>query len=141
MGYAIGAQLAKPERKVYTIVGDGAFMFNVQDLETARRLKLPIVTIIFNDRAYGMIKAGQDAAYDKRYIGVDLFDVRYDRLAKSMDCFGIRVTKPNEIKPALEEADKAKVPAVIDVIVDREINLKPPDFDTVVSIWLEGCLD
>jgi len=141
MGYAIGAQLAKPDRNVYAIMGDGSFMFNVQDLETARRLKLPIVIIIFNDCAYGMIKAGQDSAYDKRYIGVDLFDVRYDRLAESMDCFGIRVIKPDEIRPALEEATKAKVPAVIDVLVNREINLKPPDFDTVASIWLEGCLE
>lgn len=141
MGYAIGAQLANPDKDVYAIMGDGSFMFNVQDLETARRLKLPIVIIILNDCAYGMIKAGQDSAYDKRYIGVDLFDVRYDRLAESMDCFGIRVTKPVEIRPALEEAAKAKVPAVIDVLVDREINLKPPDFDTIAAIWLEGCLD
>jgi acetolactate synthase-1/2/3 large subunit len=141
IGYAIGAQLARPDKKVYALMGDGSFMFNVQDLETARRLKLPIVIIIFNDRAYGMIKAGQDVAYDKRYIGVDFFDVRYDKLAESMDCYGIRVTKPDEIKNALEEAERAEVPAVIDVLVDREINLKPPDFDTIAAIWLEGCLE
>jgi acetolactate synthase-1/2/3 large subunit len=141
IGYAIGAQLAKPDKKVYALMGDGSFMFNVQDLETARRLKLPIVIIVFNDRAYGMIKAGQDVAYDKRYIGVDFFDVRYDKLAESMDCFGIRVTKPDEIKTALKEADRAEVPAVLDVLIDREINLKPPDFDTIAAIWLEGCLD
>ncbi|MFW9994757.1 MAG: thiamine pyrophosphate-binding protein [Candidatus Odinarchaeota archaeon] len=141
IGYAIGSQLAWPSKKVFAIMGDGAFMFNVQDLETARRLKLPIVITVLNDRAYGMIKAGQDIAYDKRYIGVDFFDVRYDKLAEAMDCFGIRVTKPDEIRPALEEAAKAGVPAVLDILVDREINLKPPDFQTLATIWLEGCLD
>ncbi|MHA2328810.1 MAG: thiamine pyrophosphate-dependent enzyme, partial [Candidatus Hodarchaeales archaeon] len=141
MGYSIGAKLANPTKKVYAIVGDGAFMFNCQDLETARRLKLPIVIVVLNDRAYGMIKAGQDIAYNKRYIGVDLFDVRYDKLAESMDCFGKRVTEPGEIKTALEEADRAEVPAVLDIIIDREVNMKPPDFETLANIWLEGCLE
>lgn len=141
IGYAIGAQLAKPDKKVYAIMGDGSFMFNVQELETARRLKLPIIIIVSNDRAYGMIKAGQKLAYEQRYIGVDFFDVRYDKLAESMDCFGIRVTEPNAIKPALEKARDSGVPAVLDVVVDREINLEPPDFETLAGIWLEGCLE
>jgi acetolactate synthase-1/2/3 large subunit len=141
IGYAIGAKLAQPDKKVYAIMGDGAFMFNVQDLETARRLKLPIVIIILNDRSYGMIKAGQDIAYDKRYIGVDFFDVRYDKLSESMDCLGFRLSEPSDIKPALEAADSSDVPAVIDVLIDREINLKPPDFELIASIWLEGCLE
>lgn len=141
IGYAIAAQLAKPDKKVYAIMGDGSFMFNVQELETARRLKLPIIIVVSNDRAYGMIKAGQKIAYEQRYIGVDFFDVRYDKLAESMDCFGIRVTEPNAIKPALEKASDSGVPAVLDIVVDREINLEPPDFETLAGIWLEGCLD
>jgi acetolactate synthase-1/2/3 large subunit len=141
IAYAIGAQLAKPDKKIYAIMGDGAFMFNVQELETARRLKLPIVIVIANDQAYGMIKAGQKIAYEKRYIGVDFFDVRYDKLAESVDCFGIRVTKPQEIIGALEKTIELEVPAVIDVVIDREINLEPPDFTTLASVWLEGCLD
>ncbi|MFX0013915.1 MAG: thiamine pyrophosphate-binding protein [Promethearchaeota archaeon] len=139
IGYAIGAQLAKPERKVYAIMGDGSFMFNVQELETARRLKLPIIIVILNDRAYGMIKAGQKIAYKKRYIGVDFFDVRYDKLAEAIDCFGIRVTEPKAIKSALEKANDSRVPAILDIVVDREINLEPPDFETLAGIWLEGC--
>ena len=139
IGYAIGAQLAKPDKKVYAIMGDGSFMFNVQELETARRLKLPVVIIVINDQAYGMIKAGQKLAYKQRYIGVDFFDVRYDKLAESMDCFGIRIKNPQEIKPALEKALDVEIPAILDVVVDREINLEPPDFETLASIWLEGC--
>jgi acetolactate synthase-1/2/3 large subunit len=141
LGYAIGSKLAKPNRKVYAIMGDGSFMFNVQELETARRLKLPFIICVLNDRAYGMIKAGQKIAYDQRYIGVDFFDVRYDEIAKAMDCYGIRVTKPEELNRALGNADSSEVPAVIDIVIDRDINLEPPDFETLAGVWLEGCLD
>lgn len=139
IGYAIGAQLAKPDKQVYAIMGDGSFMFNVQELETARRLKLPVVIIVMNDQAYGMIKAGQKMVYKQRYIGVDFFDVRYDKLAEAMGCFGVRVTQPEDIQPALERAFKSEVPAILDIVVDREINLEPPDFETLAGIWLEGC--
>ncbi len=139
IGYAIGAQLAKPDKQIYAIMGDGSFMFNVQELETARRLKLPIIIIVVNDQAYGMIKAGQKMVYQQRYIGVDFFDVRYDKLAESMGCFGIRVTQPQDINHALEKALKSEVPAILDIVVDREINLEPPDFETLAGIWLEGC--
>jgi len=138
IGYAIAAQLAKPNKQIYAIMGDGSFMFNVQELETARRLKLPIVIVVMNDQAYGMIKAGQKIVYQQRYIGVDFFDVRYDKLAESMGCFGIRVTEPQDINPALEKVLKSDVPAVVDVVIDREINLEPPDFETLAGIWLEG---
>jgi len=138
-GYAIGSKLAHPERDVYVISGDGAFMFNVQELETARRRKIPFTIIIANDGAYGMIKAGQKGLYEERYIGVDFVDIRYDKIAESMGCFGKRIEKPNDIRPALEEAKESGLPSVIDVVIDPNINLAPPDFDSVASVWLEGC--
>lgn len=136
--FAIGAKLALPERPVYLLTGDGAFMFNIQELETAARLKLPIVIIVANDKAYGMIKAGQKALYEERYIGVDFIDSRYDKIAEAMGCYGERIDDPNEIKHALQRAVDSKKPAVIDVLIDGSINLEPPDFETVASIWLEG---
>ncbi|MFX1505250.1 MAG: thiamine pyrophosphate-binding protein [Promethearchaeota archaeon] len=139
ISYAIGAKLAEPDKQIYAIMGDGSFMFNVQELETLRRLKLPVVIIVLNDQAYGMIKAGQKMVYQQRYIGVDFFDVRYDKLAESMGCFGIRVTEPQEINSALKKALNSELPSVIDIVVDREINLEPPDFETLAGIWLEGC--
>ncbi len=138
-GYAIGSKLAHPDKEVYVISGDGAFMFNASELETARRLKLPFTIIIANDRAYGMIKAGQKGLYEERYVGVDFVDTRYDKLAEAMGCFGIRVEKPDDITPALEKAKESGLPAVIDVVVDPDINLDPPDFASVASVWLEGC--
>ncbi|MFW9850400.1 MAG: thiamine pyrophosphate-binding protein, partial [Candidatus Thorarchaeota archaeon] len=138
-GYAIGSKLAHPDRDVYVISGDGAFMFNAQELETARRRKIPFTIIIANDGAYGMIKAGQKGLYEERYIGVDFVDIRYDEIAEAMGCFGRRVENPNDIFTALNDAKESSLPAVIDVIIDPEVNLSPPDFDSVASVWLEGC--
>ncbi|MHA2297303.1 MAG: thiamine pyrophosphate-binding protein [Candidatus Hodarchaeales archaeon] len=138
-GYALGAKLAKPDTPVYCLTGDGAFMFNVQEMETLRRLNLPVIIVVANDRAYGMIKAGQKLAYKSRFIGVDFIDIRYDKIAQAMDCFGERVTEPDEIKPALQRAVDSSKPAILDVVIDGSVNLEPPDFETVATIWLEGC--
>ena len=135
--YAIAAKLAAPSKQVYCITGDGSFGFNIQELETASRLKLPVVFIVANDQAWGMIRAGQTLYYGKRYIGVDLGDIRYDKVAEAMGCYGERVTEPSGIKPALQRAVDSGKPAVIDVVVDREVI--PQDFQVLALIWLEGC--
>lgn len=56
MPYAIGAKLARPDKEVYLLIGDGSFMFNIQEMETAKRLGLKIYVLILNDGAYGMIR-------------------------------------------------------------------------------------
>lgn len=137
--YAIGAKLARPERPVYAICGDGAFGLNIQELETAARLKLPFVVVVANDRQWGMIKAVQMAAYDARYIGVDFNDVRYDHVAQAMGCWGERVEEPEAITPALERAVASGKPAVLDVVVDAWANLTPPDLENLDAVWMEGC--
>jgi len=135
--YAIAAKLARPSRQVYCITGDGAFGFNVQELETASRLKLPLTFVVANDSAWGMIRSGQTLAYAKRHIGVDLSDVRFDKIAQAMNCFGERIVQSSEIQPALRRAADSGMPAVLDVVVDREVI--PPDFQVLASVWLEGC--
>jgi len=137
--YAIAAKLARPDRQVYLLTGDGAFMFNVQELETARRLGTAFVAIVFDDRAWGMIKGGQKLVYDSRFIGVDFTDVRYDKLAEAMGCYGERVEDPDEIRPALKRAAASGLPAVLDVVIDAEAHLTPPDLETLDALWMEGC--
>lgn len=137
--YAIGAKLAAPDRPVYAICGDGAFGLNIQELETAARLKLPFVVVVANDCQWGMIKGAQMAAYDARYIGVDFDDVRYDLIARAMGCHGERVEEPAQIVPALERAVKSGKPAVLDVVVDKWANLNPPDLENLDAVWMEGC--
>jgi acetolactate synthase-1/2/3 large subunit len=109
------------------------------EMETAAREKLPIIVIIANDKAWGMIKGGQKLVYQERYCGVDFSDARYDKLAESLGCYGERVTKPTQIKPALKRAVNSGLPAVLDVIVDAEVHGVPPDLVVLDSVWMEGC--
>ena len=137
--YALAAKLACSEKKVFVIHGDGSFMFMNQELETAIRHKIQVIDIIANDQAYGMIKQGQIVACEGRVIGVDFHDTRCDKMAESIGCYGERIEKPKQIRPALQRAMDSGLPAVIDVLVDKEAALNPPDFATVVDLWLQGC--
>jgi acetolactate synthase-1/2/3 large subunit len=136
--YAISAKLTRPEAPVYLITGDGAFMLSIHELETAKRLGVNIVVAIINDRQWGMIKGGQKLSFESRFEGVDLYDVRYDQVAKSMGCYGERVEAPADIKPALKRAVESGLPAVLDILVNKDIHLLPPDLGLILSIWLEG---
>ncbi|MHA1985766.1 MAG: thiamine pyrophosphate-binding protein [Promethearchaeota archaeon] len=122
--YGIGAKLAKPDKQVVAIAGDGAFLINVQDLETASRLGLNnLVYVVANNSALGMIKSGQNIFKGKRHIDVDLPDFNYAKCAESFGCYGEVVTDPNEIKLAFERAKNAGKPAVLDV----KIGFDTPD--------------
>jgi acetolactate synthase-1/2/3 large subunit len=136
--YAIGAKVTKPEAPVYLITGDGAFMLSIHELETAKRLGANIVAVVINDRQWGMIKGGQKLSFESRFEGVDLTDVRYDQVAKAMGCYGERVEDPAELKSALKRAADSGMPAVLDVIVNKDIHMLPPDLGLILSIWLEG---
>ena len=118
--YAIAVQMAKPDKRVICITGDGSFLFNVQELETAVRLNLPIIIIIGNNCAWGMIKSNVKNNLGKRYCDVDLPPTNYAEIAKGFGCFGIKVERPEEIKPALQQAIESKKPAVIDIDIAFE---------------------
>jgi acetolactate synthase-1/2/3 large subunit len=136
---AIAAALVHPDRPVFAVLGDGFFAMNMQELETATRLGTSnLVVVVSNDRAFGMIKGAQDSAFGKRYVGVDFVDVRYDEVARACGWHGERVERPEEITPALQRAAAAGKPALLDVVVDAQANLAPPDMATVVAIWMEG---
>ena len=114
--YAIGAKLAKPDKQVIAIVGDGSFLFNIQDLETATRLGLKdMIFVIANNQAWGMIKSCQGKYKNKHFIDVDLPDFDFAKCAQGFDCYGETVTDPSQIKPALERARVSNKPAVVNV--------------------------
>jgi len=136
--YAVGAKLARPDLPVCCITGDGSFGLNAMEMETARRECAPIIVIIANDQAWGMIKGAQKLCYGERYCGVDFGESRYDQLAESLGCYGERVTEPAQIRPALQRAMDSGLPAVLDVIVDVDIHLVPPDLVLLDSVWGEG---
>lgn len=120
---AIAAKLVYPHKKVLAIVGDGGFMMNMQELETAVRLKLPIVVLIFNDCSYGLIKWKQMDQYGKNAC-VDFTNPDFVKLAEAMYCKGYRVEKADDLVPILQEAFQQKVPSVIDCSVDYTENVK-----------------
>ncbi|MFX0049169.1 MAG: thiamine pyrophosphate-binding protein [Candidatus Hermodarchaeota archaeon] len=116
VGYGIGAKLAKPDRQVISISGDGSFMINIQDLETAVRLGLKdLIFVVANNSAWGMLKSGQKLYVNKHYIDVDLPDFDFAKCAEGFGCYGEIVSDPKEIKPALERAKNSGKPAVIDI--------------------------
>ncbi len=122
--YGIGAKLAKPDTQVVTISGDGSFMINIQDLETASRLGLKnLIYIVANNGAWGMIKTAQQYAFGQRYVDVDFPDFNFAKCGESFGCYGEVVTEPNEIKNALEKAKNSGKPAVIDVKMKYEVPL------------------
>lgn len=120
---AIAAKLVHPDKKVLTVTGDGGFMMNSQELETAVRLKLNIVVLIFNDQNYGLIKWKQMDQYGESCF-VDFTNPDFVQLAEAMHCIGYRITKASELEPILSKAFLQEVPVVIDVAVDYEENIK-----------------
>jgi acetolactate synthase-1/2/3 large subunit len=126
--FAIGAALAAPGRFVCCVTGDGAFGFNIQELETAARLRLPIVVIVAVDGAFGMEKTAQRRVFGREapWFHHEHAPVRYDEVARAMGCHGEYVERGSEVRPALERAAASGRPAVIHAVVDAEANVDPP---------------
>ncbi|MGN0997203.1 MAG: acetolactate synthase large subunit [Candidatus Ventricola sp.] len=119
---ALAARLVHPDRRILAVTGDGGFMMNCQELETARRERLPFVTLIFNDSAYGLIQWKQLDRFG--HTSMTAFEnPDFVQLAESMGCRGYRVTRTEDLLPTLEGAFRQEVPAVIDCPIDYRENM------------------
>jgi acetolactate synthase-1/2/3 large subunit len=151
MGYgfpaAIGAQLGNPGRKVIDIAGDGSIQMNIQELATAVQNGLPVIVAILNNGFLGMVRQWQELFYQHRYSstclrtgldcppgcpgpgpGVDCpaYTPDFVKLAEAYGAVGLRVTRSEEVRPALLEAGRStRRPVLIDFIVQREFNVYP----------------
>jgi acetolactate synthase I/II/III large subunit len=118
---AIAAKLVYPNRQVIAATGDGGFMMNMQELETAVRLKTPFVTLIFNDGGYGLIEWKQ-----MQYFGSSAFikfgNPDFVKLAESMGLKGYRITDSSELLPTLRAALAQDLPTIIDCPIDYREN-------------------
>lgn len=121
--WAIAAKLTRPNEKVISVSGDGGFLFSGQELETAVRLKLNIIQLIWNDGYYDMVKFQEEAKYGKN-AGVKLGPVDFVKYAESFGAKGLRATTTDELKNALKQAEKADGPVIIDIPVDYRDNLE-----------------
>ena len=121
-GFALASKLTQPERDVVVLFGDGSFGLTGFDFETMVRNKLPFVAVIGNNSSWNQIRYGQEQKYPGRGdIGNVLDDVRFDKFAEAMGGFGVRVAKPEDIRPALEKARDSGRPAIVDVAINRDV--------------------
>ncbi|TDD70315.1 thiamine pyrophosphate-binding protein [Actinomadura darangshiensis] len=123
---ALGVQLARPDDRVICVSGDGSFWMVAQDLETAVREKIPVVTVIANNFAYGNTRDRQRIAHGERYFGVFYDNPDFAEFARLNGAHGERVTRAADLGPALDRALAAGGPAVVDIVQDRHEGL-PPD--------------
>ncbi len=115
LGAAIGAKLANPQETVINIAGDGCFRMNMNELATVSRYNVPVIEIILNNHALGLVKDLQDEYCEGRHSCTDIDDkVDFVKVAEAMGIHGTSVTNTHELKNALEEALKSKAPAVIE---------------------------
>ncbi|MBW4655044.1 MAG: acetolactate synthase large subunit [Kaiparowitsia implicata GSE-PSE-MK54-09C] len=120
---AIAAKLVSPNRKVVAVTGDGGFMMNSQELETALRIGTPFVTIIFNDGGYGLIEWKQMNQFGESAF-IKFSNPDFVKLAEAMGLKGYRVESGSDFVPILKQALMDDVPAIIDCPVDYRENLR-----------------
>ncbi len=124
---ALGAKLGRPDAPVLAIHGDGGFLMNAQEIETAVRHGINVTTIVMNNNCWGSEKAYQKHFYGGRYIGCDIGNPRYDEYARLFGAEGYYVEKPEQVGDAVRAALGSGKPAVIEIPID------PDEFPTPVQ--------
>ena len=118
LGASIGAKVGMPEKLVFNIAGDGCFRLNMNEIATAVRSDVPIIQVVLNNHVLGMVRQWQNLFYGKRYSATVLEDaVDFVKLAEAMGARGSRVTKREEVEPAIREAIESGRPTVIECMI------------------------
>lgn len=126
LGACIGAKVGMPDKPVINIAGDGCFRMNMNEIATATRYNIPIVQIVLNNHALGMVRQWQTLFYGKRYSHTNLNDkVDFVKVAEAMGAKAFRITKKEEVESVLKEALSLNEPVVIDCIIDSDDKVWP----------------
>ncbi|MCR5487675.1 MAG: biosynthetic-type acetolactate synthase large subunit [Lachnospiraceae bacterium] len=126
LGAAIGAKAANPDKIVVNVAGDGCFRMNMNELMTASRNGLPVIEIVIDNHVLGMVRQWQTLFYGKRYSQTVLQDdTDYCKVAEGLGCMAIRVTKKEEVDPAIKKAMKSSKPVLIDVVIEADDKVFP----------------
>ncbi len=126
LGACIGAKIGMPEKTVINIAGDGCFRMNMNEIATAARYHVPIIQVVFNNHALGMVRQWQTLFYGKRYSSTILEDkMDFCRVSEAMGARAIRVTKKEEVDDAIKEALAAGEPVVIEVVIPQDEKVWP----------------
>jgi acetolactate synthase-1/2/3 large subunit len=123
---AIGAQIARPDKTVVDVAGDGSIQMNIQEMATAVQNCLPVKIVILNNGYMGMVRQWQELFYGKRYIctGMDCAP-DFVKLAEAYGAVGLRATKPEEVVPVLSEGLAVSKPVIMDFVVEKEEGVYP----------------
>jgi thiamine pyrophosphate-dependent acetolactate synthase large subunit-like protein len=117
----LAGKLARPDKPAVLVTGDGSFGLNAMEIETSIRHEIPIIVVILNDQAWGMVKHGQELQYN-RVVGTNLLGpIRYDLMAEGLGAHAEYVTEAKDIIPALERARDSKKTAVVNIITDPTV--------------------
>jgi hypothetical protein len=122
---SLGVKAAHPDKAVLSISGDGGFMFGVQELATAVQHGIHVVSVVFNNGAFGNVMRDQEERFGGRVIGAQLRNPDFMKLADSFGMAGYRVKTPAELRTSLEKAFAADAPALIEVQVERTREVSP----------------
>ena len=126
LGAAIGAKISHPDKTVLHVTGDGSFRMNCNELATEEHYKLPIITVLFENRTLGMVRQWQTLIYDKRYAQTDLDrGPDFVKLAEAYGLNGKRVTNVKELEKVVKEALKSDKGYVIDCVIDTDEMVRP----------------
>ena len=126
LGAAIGAKMGRPEKTVVNIAGDGCFRMNMNELATAARCGRQLIQIVMNNHVLGMVRQWQTLFYGKRYSSTVLDDaVDFVKLSEALGAKAIRVTKMEDVEPALKMALAAEGPVVLDCWIDQDLSVFP----------------
>ena len=126
LGASIGAKYGKPDQYVFNIAGDGCFRMNLNELATASRYNVPIIEVVLNNHVLGMVRQWQTLFYDQRYSATVLNDnVDFCKVAEGLGCKAIKVTKKEEVVPAIQEAMDHQGPVVIECMIQEDDKVFP----------------
>ena len=117
LGVGLGTKLGRPDRPAISLQGDGGFLYTSQELNTAVRKNIPLVSIVLNNGCHGAEKAQQQRFYDQKYIGVDLENPRFDKLAEVYGAKGYYVERPEDVAETVREALTLDGPSVVEIPV------------------------
>ena len=126
LGACIGAKMGQPDKICINIAGDGCFRMNMNELATASRYNIPIIQVVINNHVLGMVRQWQTLFYGQRYSQTVLHDkVDFCQVAKGLGCEAIRVTKKEEIGPAIERAISLQAPVLIECVIEEDDKVFP----------------
>ena len=124
----LGVKIANPDKPVVSVSGDGGFMFGVQELATAVQYGINLITVVFNNRAYGNVRRDQVNVYEGRFLGAELRNPDFVMMAESFGVKGVRAGSPAALQIAIEDGLKENGPVLIEVPIERGSETTPWTF-------------